>query len=551
MPGILIVDDMPVIRSGIMRVIEQNQLGFSPVLEAADGQEAVDLARRHQPDLILMDIKMPNLTGLQATAQIKADHPAVKVVMLTAHNEFSYVQKALKLGARDYLLKPVRSTRLVELLQEIAREIQQEKSEQRTIEIVKGSLRKSLPVIETSLVENLVRGTSPESASVEEALGFLGKRLENPAVIVCRIDHFDDVAQGKSSSELQQLYAELLEIVRAEIPDAHRAVLGYSNPGRVVAVVSCDAARTSYESLMALGEQFRSAVCRHFPFTVTVGIGNAYKDWMAMPFSYAEANLARRYQHVFSRNTVIHIRDVHALTEEAKGARPYRVQLEQELVRCVRDNQQGRAAEVINELVDFLSGSMEDSIDVLRNHCAEIVTLVSWAVIGTGTDERTALEVLHNQVHNLPAWKTVPEVRAWTINSLAELMAIVPSRSRNSDVIQRAVAYLQTHYQESDISLQDVANAVNLSASYLGSMFKTALGVSYVKYLTQLRIEEAKRLLRTTDASVTAIAEQVGYPNVTNFYRHFQRQTRLTPAAFRQSTTSPTPVPPPAPPGGA
>ncbi len=542
MPGILIVDDMPVIRSGIKRVLDESALGFSPVWEAADGQEAVDLARRHQPDLILMDIKMPNLTGLQATAQIKAELPAVKVVMLTAHNEFSYVQKALKLGARDYLLKPVRSTRLVELLQEIAREIQQDKSELRTIEIVKGSLRKSLPVIETSLVDNLVRGTSPESASVEEALGFLGKRLENPAVVVCRIDHFDDVTIGKTPAELQQLYAELVETVRAELPEPHRTLVGYNNPGRVVAVVSCDAARTSYESLMALGEQFRSAVCRHFPFTVTVGIGNAYKDWMAMPFSYAEANLARRYQHVFSRNTVIHIRDVQALTDEAKGARPYRVQLEQELVRCVRDNQQARAAELINEIVDVLSGSTGEATDVLRNHCAEVVTLVSWAVIGTGTDERTALEVLHNQVHNLPAWKTVPELRAWTINSLAELMAIVPSRSRNADVIQRAVAYLQAHYQESEISLQDVANAVNLSASYLGSMFKSALGVSYVKYLTQLRIEEAKRLLRTTDSSITAIAEQVGYPNVTNFYRHFQRGTRLTPAAFRQSSTTARPA---------
>lgn len=542
MPGILVVDDMPVIRAGILRVLEQNALGFSPVLEAADGQEAVDLARRHQPELILMDIKMPNLTGLQAAAQIKAEQPGVKVVMLTAHNEFSYVQKALKLGARDYLLKPVRTARLVELLQEITAEIQQEKSEQRTIEIVKGSLRKTLPVIETSLVDNLVRGTSPESASMEEALGFLGKRLENPAVIVCRVDHFDAVVQGKSPIELQQLYAELVETVRAELPEPQRSLVGYNNPGRVVAVVSCEASRASYESLHALGEQFRSAVCRIFPFTVTVGIGNAYKDWMSVPFSYAEANLARRYQHVYNRNTVVHIRDVQALNEETKGARPYRVQLEQDLVRCVRDNQQARAAELINELVDFLSGAVGESTDVLRNHCAEVVTLVSWAVIGTGTDERTALEVLHNQVHNLPEWKTVPELRAWMINSLAELMTIVPSRTRNADVIQRAVAYLQTHYQASEISLQDVANAVNLSPSYLGSLFKTALGVSYVKYLTQLRIDEAKRLLRTTDSSITVIAEQVGYPNVTNFYRHFQRQTHLTPAAFRQSATTAKPA---------
>jgi two-component system response regulator YesN len=194
MTAILIVDDMPVIRSALMRIISQQNGIFFPVLEAANGEEAVNLARTHKPDIILMDIKMPGLTGLQAASIIQQEQPDIKIVMLTAYNEFSYVQKALKLGARDYLLKPVRPNKLMQLLAEIRQEIQSERQELRTVEIVKDSLQKTMPVIEANLVENLIRGTNPEGATTDESLAYLGKRVVWPVVLVIKIDNFDHIA---------------------------------------------------------------------------------------------------------------------------------------------------------------------------------------------------------------------------------------------------------------------------------------------------------------------------------------------------------------------
>jgi len=149
-PGILIVDDMPLIRSTLVRILAQHEELFAPVLEATNGDEAVAISRAHEPDVVLMDIKMPGLTGLQALEVIRRERPGTKVVMLTAYNEFAYVQKALKLGAHDYILKPVRPERLLELLQEIKLEIEKERREQRTVGMVKDSLQKTLPVIETN-----------------------------------------------------------------------------------------------------------------------------------------------------------------------------------------------------------------------------------------------------------------------------------------------------------------------------------------------------------------------------------------------------------------
>ncbi len=534
MPGILVADDLPVIRTGIINILTQYQVALQPFLEAADGAEAVQMARQHKPDIILMDIKMPNLDGLQATSVIRSEQQDVKVVMLTAYNEFSYIQKALKLGARDYLLKPIRPIKLIELLEEIQKEIYEERRNLRTIEIVKDSLQKTLPVIEANLVENLIRGTNPEGATTEESLAFLGKRLSHPAVFVAKIDDYENAAQGKSAAQLQKIYLSMIEIVRNLLPEPQHALVGYSKPGRVIIILSCEQRLSTAEQLSALADRIRQAIHKETSLTVTIGIGNIYPNWEALSLSYAEANLARRYQSHKGGNAVVHIDDALALSINRNDDTSYRIQNEQDLIDSIKRNDQERAMNLANDIVDYLTQRFRTNFEGFKYSCAELITLVGWAAIDSGIDQRNVLKISHNQVMSLNSQQNMQEVRTWTMNSLAEFMAVLQVRTQKKDAISQAVEYIQANYQRADISLQEVAEAVYLSQSYLASQFKATLGVNYVRYLTSLRIDEAKRLLRNTDLSIVAIAEKVGYPNVTNFYRHFQRLQGKTPAAYRQ-----------------
>lgn len=534
MTSILIVDDMPVIRSALTRIISEQSGIFSPVLEAANGEEAVALARTHKPDIIIMDIKMPGLTGLQATSIIQQEQPDVKIVMLTAYNEFSYVQKALKLGARDYILKPVRPRKLMQLLAEIRQEIQTEQREMLTVEIVKDSLQKTMPVIEANLVENLIRGTNPEGSTVDESLAYLGKRLVWPVVLVTKIDNFDQFAQKNPQVAPQQVYTNLAQLIRNQLPDTQRALVGYSNPGRVVTIVSTEQSMANPTQIRAFCEQLRQTIAQHMPFTVTIGMGKRYMGYESIPLSYAEANLARRYHGRLQVNRVVDLSDIQDEQPQGDDSSRYLVQKERELVQTVETNHKKEAQQLINEIVDYLSQRYYTRPDAMRNHCAELVTLVAWGVIGSGADEHRVLSVLHQQVRSLPSWKTGPELRAWTLNSLAEMMTLVQDSSQPQDSIEVAIQYIQENYRRSDISLQDVADEVNLSQSHLSSQFKARTGTSYVKYLTALRMDEATKLLRTTDQTISSVAEMVGYPNTTNFYRHFQKHTQMTPAAYRQ-----------------
>jgi two-component system, response regulator YesN len=535
MTSLLIADDAPIIRSSLERILSQANIGLEPIWLAENGEEAVHLARLHRPDIVLIDIKMPGLTGLQAIGQIRQEQPGVKFIMLTAYNEFSYVQKALKLGARDYLLKPIRPDKLVELLGEIQKEIAEERRDLRTVALVKDSLQKTLPVIETNLVENLIRGTSPEDVTVSDALAYLGKRLIRPVVLVCKVDDFDAFAQKQTAVALQKLYLNLVETVHKALPDPRRALVGYSKPGRVVAIVSTEPGLTTAVQLRTLGETIRQAIATMLPVTVSVGIGQICLDLDSIPLSYAEANLARRYHRRLEGNKVVGIEDILENLPAQGEAAFYLVEKERALVKAVEANQQQHARQLINEIVDYLTQQYRAAPEGMKNHCAELVTLAAWGAIGAGVAEAQALDVLHQQVRVLTARQSVPEIRAWALNSLAELLTLVQALAARPDAVQQAMAYIQTHFADADISLQAVAGAVNLSPSHLSAQFKSRMGLSYSKYLTAVRLEEAQKLLRTTDWSVTAVAETIGYPNVTNFYRHFQRQVGMTPAAYRDA----------------
>jgi two-component system response regulator YesN len=311
-------------------------------------------------------------------------------------------------------------------------------------------------------------------------------------------------------------------------------LVGYSKPGRVIVILSCEQHLATVEQLRALADKIRQAITAEMSLTVTIGIGNVYSGWEAIPLSYAEANLARRYQSRKTGNAIFHVAEVLAASIDRTDDTSYRIQHEQDLIHSIQNNDQERAMRLANEIVDYLTQRLKTNPEGFKNSCAELVMLIAWAVIGTGIEQHNVLKISHHQVMNLNSQQNMQEVRTWTMNSLAEFLAVLQVRTHKKNAVSQAVEYLQANYRRADISLQEVADAVYLSQSYLAWQFKAALGVSYVKYLTSLRIEEAKRLLRNTDLSIVAIAEKVGYPNVTNFYRHFQHLQGMTPAAYRQ-----------------
>jgi two-component system response regulator YesN len=171
----------------------------------------------------------------------------------------------------------------------------------------------------------------------------------------------------------------------------------------------------------------------------------------------------------------------------------------------------------------------------MRTRLVELIALISRAVMNAGAPPSEALTVAHRQGALLEQAQSAKEIRVCSVNSLSALMDQVSAEHQRDVVIERAVEYLTQNRHRADLTLEDVARAVYLSPSHLRHLFRERLGVSYIKYLTSLRMQEARRLLMTTDLTVAAVAEAVGY-DPSYFYRVFRRHNGTTPAAYRRSS---------------
>jgi len=524
MPSLLVADDTPIIRTTIAHVVERDLLDFSPVVQASNGAEAVELAQQTRPDIILMDIKMPGLDGLQASAAIRAALPRTKIIILTAYDEFPYVQRALKLGVVDYLLKPIRPAKLVEILTQLQQQIATEQPP--AIAESKTYLEETLPVIESSLVDRLVRGSTSDYAAIETSLRHLGKTIAWPAVLVADSPSFEPGGPKASTAALAKLGSSISG-------EAKTFLIGFSPPRRIIAIVSSDPTRPVVEQMRVLGTAIYETMATRLGLSMTIGLGHHYPGLESIPLSYAEASLACRHSTGQPQQHVVHIDDV----EGHYGDRPaYPVKLERKLLESVRLGETSSSIGLLGALLDHLLYSFRERPDIVRNLLSEVIALAARTVIGRGASELDVLRLAHEQVVALLATEDIPDMRAWAANSVTELIAAIPTHPPVAeDIIQQALDYIQQNQHRPDISLNDVAEAVNLSASHLAHLLKERAGVSYKQYLTSLRIESAKRLLRSTNLTISAVGEAVGYQNATNFYRLFQRETGLTPAAYRRS----------------
>lgn len=532
MAGLLVVDDTEFIRSTIINTILKEKIDISPIFQAANGKEAVQLARQYQPDIVFMDIKMPGINGLQATAVIRKELPNTKIVMLTAYDEFVFVQEALKLGAVDYLLKPVRPNKIIEVIRTLQTVLKEDEEQQQALSEARQLLAEALPVIEANLVDDLIYNQSLAESPLHQNLRQLNKVLAMPVVMIVSINDFNKVVKRLKPQKLQEKYNALAAIIQSTVNNPEKALFGSWQLGQLVVILSTDFQWETTDAQKNLGEQIRTSIDKQFHIPVTVGIGRRYISFSDIAISFAEARIARQYSK--SNSMVIHIAEITGST--VPQGYTYPLALEKELLESVRLNQEDISLELMNSLVDNLLFNYKDVPQTLYSYFAELLTLISRTSIDIGAQAPIVLDLSHRQMALLFSSPSPAQLRAWALNCVTELMSITYSEAEkpNRDSVQMAVEYIHKNHHNPELTLGEVAEVVGLSQSHLAYLLKERVGMSYSKYLSNMRVRHAKKLLRTTSMTVSAIAETVGYPNTTNFYRVFQRQTKLTPKAYRE-----------------
>ncbi|MFP4638170.1 MAG: helix-turn-helix domain-containing protein [Spirochaetaceae bacterium] len=541
---LLIADDEPLEREALRYIIERTCTRIGRVYDAANGREAEEVVSRVAPEIVLMDVKMPGLSGLEATRRILSVNPATRIVFLTAYDYFEYAQEAVRLGAADFIVKPAADERVTEVLSEIIAELDEEGRSREQHAQAEKRLREASQVLERELVSGLVgEALAPEEvARYFEILGLgAGTAEERRAcTISAEISTDGYPARVETVSHRDALTRRCAAGLSHRFIRAGYRVLEARESGVVHFLLLAPPASEDEEvrsHILKTAREAAEAVYREFSIPVHLGVDPTLRRPELSHRGFRHASVARAEAAALGRPVaVIDGRDARArgelrasgLEEAGRDAYPY--DLESSLFEAVRAGDRDRARRLAQQALDRLAVD-EVRLAVIRRRLVELFTVVS---------RRLGIEPTHvasDGVTVIDRFETAGSFAhlGRIITEAAELLCRQP-RGAGAEAADGRIEQVRRFIErnpERDISLEEAAGWVRLSPQYLSRAFKRHVGLSFVDYVHAVRVHRAKELLRDTNLSVKEISAAVGYGDANYFSRVFKQQARLTPSEYR------------------
>jgi two-component system response regulator YesN len=524
---LLIVDDEAIERSALQKIVEKGVTGIQVIGQAENGNRAIELAIEYEPDLILMDIQMPGIGGLEAIKKIKQLKPMIKFIMVTAYDAFDYARQALRLEVSDYLLKPSKAQLIIDTVQKVVSEIYLEKQVQERHEEERLKLEKLMPVVEADLVTQLLFDHVHE-IHLDEMLKLLPvgetSRFFVAVVSILPAD-LSEKDSIDSSIKLNHMKADVL--YRAVKEQFHMSANGWIGPmsGKQIPIIVFNDAQRSYRSQAAyLVRKLVQLTYALHSTQLFIGIGGQYGELKEVRSSYHEAllasiNLDLAAKHNFYEATLRHI-DAQLISADVEK-------------RIIEEARRGNWSFIGHELLQ-ISHRYEaagKSVVEAQQKIYELLFVVSRLLLDMGVQsDPSAVFSL------LSTFQRLRTLTADCVNEMSKAYFEVKNQLQ-PDVMLQIKQYIREHSNE-DISLEMISETVRLSPFYVSKMFKEQFGTNYIDFLTDCRMEKAKDLLADPDKSLKEITYDIGYNDPNYFSRVFKKMTGLSPTDYRKDIIS-------------
>ncbi|MDF2835483.1 MAG: hypothetical protein K0Q63_1123 [Paenibacillus sp.] len=536
---ILVVDDEPNVSIGIRDFLLASDLRITSVETALNGFEAVDYLRMDQFDLVLTDIQMSRMSGIELMETIYMEQPHLPVIVISAHEEFDFAKKSLRLGARDYLVKPVEEEELLRVVNNVLGE--KEEIGKRSLEHSigeQGTHSSDLARRREILMELLTeRGLSKQEH--DELATELGKELKGPyyGVVSVRLDfsHGGFSEREVAYQERKLLKYAALNIFEESLSEWGGLTLnGFGN--ELIGIVQLKERDSkgqdhSLQAELQLIGQFVSANFKQYlNVEATIGISSPHADKTLLSRLTEEAQMAAEWKKLHPEQQVFYYEDVAAQNSLNMVGWMEKVE---ECVQLLKggdeDGLAGRARDVV-----VLLKELGHTDEMMNSYFGMLVYRIYGLLLEYGHGNGTSQRRFDPDVYFREA---TPAARIELLASYIEAAALSLrdlARERDRTVLDQITAYIRKQYRNPALKIQDIAADIHFSSAYLRYLFKRETKRSVWDYVTELRIEEAKYLLATTDKKRYEIASEVGYESPEHFSRMFKRYTGISPADYRK-----------------
>lgn len=525
-----IIDDIPSVVEGIAGLNDWQRCGIDIAGTALDGEEGLQLIRARRPDIVLTDIRMPNMDGIEMLDRLKREGIAAKVIFFSGYTDFEYAQQAIRLGAFDYVTKPHAIRQIVDIVLKAKVEALADRREREALADIRRKVRESLPILRQEFF-NLLLHHPTDAESVRRRWEFLQIDLpqRDLSVLVIEIDQLAEQGQSMQMEEVELVRFSLHNIVEETVAERTRGIVFRETTTRFVAICHTpDGVEAG-----ALAEAICQHIGRYTKFTVSVGQGKVAGRIADIPYAYQEASQALAYQFYTGGNTAISYADV-----AGKGGMlpRYDKRTEQELGMSLLSGNGVRAVRALEaifaELSSFRPLPEPAYIISVYNEVASFI----WRILL----ENVPYEQLNRKElqPSIAVWDAHASLQTLQhrIKDMCLLGCGLIENSRQSDTeraVDEAVRFIRSALH-AELTLQDCAKHVHLSSNYFANVFKKVTGSTFVQFLTQERMEAAKRML-LEGKQVQEISGEVGYEDRRYFSQLFKKHTGMTPSEFKSA----------------
>lgn len=541
---IFLAEDEVVVRETIKRMIPWEELGFELVGEAADGEMALPLLIRQQPDLLITDIKMPFMDGLTLARLAKKEIPGLKVVILSGYDDFNYAKQAIGIGVEDYLLKPITKNALIERLSEIRSRYEHEKTQKEYYEKFQREMQAYEKNSSRDFFEALVDG-SMDMMEVYKRAEKLGLDIVAEAYNVLIFTMNCDEDFSGQRDEYSSWEAESLELLENFFAGHSSAMLFRSNIFSY-GVLLKGQRETIEENTRACVDEIRKILSRQDGRREWfLAVGQSVERLSQIQKSYHTASRAFSQRYLYDEN-ILYYDEMETMehpggqaeTEDNAYLQKVDVNaLNPAILQKFLSN--GLQEETENFVKDYFYAIGQEPMEslVFRNY---VILNVRFSVIsfikGLGCDTNE-MESADTEEVLAESGKNMESAITYAKKMISQAIEIRDQNSgnKNRSILKTAVDFIDSHYMEEDISLNTVANVANVSSNHFSALFSQNMGQTFIEYLTTLRMNKAKELLRCTGMRSSEIAGEIGYKDAHYFSYLFKKTQGMTPSDYRKA----------------
>ncbi len=529
---VLLVDDEALTREAISENIRWEEMGFEFLGSCENGKEAMERIRKTPPDLLLTDINMPYVDGLELARYAHENYPDTRTVIISGYDEFEYAKQAVRYQVMEYILKPVTPTELMEMLARARASLDERSMRSRTLKKLKGAYVSNRPFLRGRFLNSLLRGNErPEGLEekMEELEISLSGRFYNTAIV-----------EGDDLSPFLNRYAEVRDelalfsiynITQELIEQRGMGSVFQDMDGRTV-VIFCGSGEEGVlrEKMETALEEVRRTIFRLLSIETTVGMGELVTDIQRLHQSFDKAKEAMELKFFQGGNQILHA------AAPGKSQGPFAIEVPLWASRTVLAIKTGNEAEIEQNVKAFAQEIRDSHIN--RNRSILYVQNLLLTVIGmTNLTEEKENQIMGEErdlMNRIDSYEHLTDMAQGVIELFCRISALLSEQRDTYGKKQALLAleYIEKNYRNSEVNLNSVCSYLAMSTSYFSTLFKGHTGETFIEALTKKRMEKAKELLEHTALKTYEVAAEVGYGDPHYFSIAFKKFAGKTPTEY-------------------